>query len=255
MIEVNQNGNYLGILERLKVCRNLKTGSGQFQIILTRFNENGVLSKDILLLSQIVDIDNIILSDYIGGLINSDQSVGFLSIKDSNKQANTFTYVIEIIKPAKSLIVLGAGHVGRWVAIIGSMLGLSTILIDDRKEFLIEQNIDNFSFSTLLCAFNEYSNSVDITQNTAIVIVTRGHQFDEICLRVAIQSEARYIGMIGSRRRTLAIINSLKQDDLTIEESHRLEGLHAPIGLAIGAKTPQEIAISILAQIIQVMNG
>jgi xanthine dehydrogenase accessory factor len=91
-----------------------------------------------------------------------------------------------------------------------------------------------------------------IAQATHIVIVTRGHKHDEICLREVIQKPARYIGMIGSRRRTTTIREHLRREGAAAEFLRRV---HAPIGLDIGAQTPEEIALAILAEIVLVRRG
>ena len=100
--------------------------------------------------------------------------------------------------------------------------------------------------------FAEALQSLRITRATHVVIVTRGHRHDEICLREVIAKPARYIGMIGSRRRTTTIRERLKNEGVAPELLRRV---HAPIGLDIGAQTPEEIAVAILAEIVLVRRG
>jgi xanthine dehydrogenase accessory factor len=100
--------------------------------------------------------------------------------------------------------------------------------------------------------YDTASRKLELSSNSAVVIVTRGHQYDEACLRSVIRSEARYVGMIGSRRRVLAVLDRLSREGFSREELSRL---HAPIGLKIGARSPQEIAVSIVAEIINHLNN
>jgi xanthine dehydrogenase accessory factor len=92
---------------------------------------------------------------------------------------------------------------------------------------------------------------VNISTNTAVVIVTRGHQYDELCLKNVIGSSASYVGMIGSRKRVLSVFKKLAGE---VPES-ALKRVHAPIGLSIGARSPQEIAVAIVAEIINHVNN
>jgi xanthine dehydrogenase accessory factor len=93
---------------------------------------------------------------------------------------------------------------------------------------------------------------VEISTNTAVVIVTRGHQYDELCLKNVIASSASYIGMIGSRKRVLSVFKKLAGEG--VSES-ALKRVHAPIGLSIGARSPQEIGVAIVAEIINNANN
>jgi xanthine dehydrogenase accessory factor len=94
---------------------------------------------------------------------------------------------------------------------------------------------------------------LEITTNTYIVLITRGHQFDEPCLREVIHSPAKYIGMIGSRRRIKACFIRFRDEDGIPEEL--LKRVNAPIGLDIGAETPEEIALSIISEVVKVRRG
>jgi xanthine dehydrogenase accessory factor len=96
------------------------------------------------------------------------------------------------------------------------------------------------------------SGKLTISSSTAVVIVTRGHQYDELCLKSVIRSSAAYIGMIGSRKRVLSVFKKLANEGVSERD---LENVHAPIGLRIGARSPQEIAVSILAEIIDQVNN
>jgi xanthine dehydrogenase accessory factor len=104
----------------------------------------------------------------------------------------------------------------------------------------------------LACDFAGIANKLRISAGTAVVIVTRGHQYDELCLKNVIRSSASYIGMIGSRKRVMSVFKKLESEGISGQD---LKRVHAPIGLRIGARSPQEIAVSILAEIVDHVNN
>jgi xanthine dehydrogenase accessory factor len=161
------------------------------------------------------------------------------------------TVAIEIIRPKPSVVVFGAGHVGQAVALIANMIGYAVTAVDDREAFANRNRLPDSRIELVAQPYEQAARAVRITSNTAVVIVTRGHQYDELCLRSVVESRARYIGMIGSRRRVISVFKQLTQSGV---DGRLLERVHAPIGLAIGARSPQEIAVAILAEIIQTFN-
>jgi len=162
------------------------------------------------------------------------------------------TIAIEVIRPKPSVIVFGAGHVGHAVATIANLIGYSVTVVDDRDAFANRERLPDPAITIRAEPFKQAAESVAITSNTAIVIVTRGHQYDELCLRSVIESRARYIGMIGSRRRVISVFKQLTESGV---DPRLLDRVHAPIGLRISARSPQEIAVAILGEIIQTFNG
>jgi len=160
--------------------------------------------------------------------------------------------LIEISRPPLELVVCGGGHVGRAVAIAGRMLDFVVTVIDDRAEFVARDRFPDPTIRLVADDFTRALQSLKITPATHIVIVTRGHRHDEICLQEVIDKPARYLGMIGSRRRTTTIREHLRREGVAAELLRRV---HAPIGLDIGAQTPEEIAIAILAEIVLVRRG
>jgi len=159
---------------------------------------------------------------------------------------------IEVIRPKPSVVVFGAGHVGQAVALMANMVGYFVTVVDDREAFVSRQRLPDPAIELIAERFEIAARTVTINSNTAIVIVTRGHQYDELCLRAVVGSAARYIGMIGSRRRVISVFKQLIDSGVNREV---LDRVHAPIGLSIGAKSPQEIAVAIIAQIIQTFNS
>ncbi len=160
--------------------------------------------------------------------------------------------LFEISRPPLELIICGGGHVGQAVAVAGRFLGFNVTVIDDRAEFAARDKFPDEQVRLIADDFVAALQSLKITPATHIVIVTRGHRHDEICLQEVIAKPARYIGMIGSRRRTTTIRERLKREGVAPE---LLRCVHAPIGLDIGALTPEEIAVAILAEIVLVRRG
>lgn len=160
--------------------------------------------------------------------------------------------LFEISRPPLELIVCGGGHVGQAVARAARLLDFAVTVIDDRPEFASRERFPDGDVRLIAADFIEALRSLRITPASHLVIVTRGHRHDEICLQEAIDKPARYIGMIGSRRRTTTIRERLKREGV---EPELLRRVHAPIGLDIGAQTPEEIALAIMAEIVLVRRG
>lgn len=160
--------------------------------------------------------------------------------------------LFEIARPPLELIICGGGHVGQAVAKVAALLDFRITVIDDRAEFAARDKFPDPRVQLLAEDFVPALRSLRITPATHIVIVTRGHRHDEICLQEVIAQPARYIGMIGSRRRTTTIRERLKREGVP---PALLQRVHAPIGLDIGALTPEEIALAILAEIVLVRRG
>ncbi len=160
--------------------------------------------------------------------------------------------LFELARPPLELLICGGGHVGQAVAKAGRLLDFNVTVIDDRAEFAARDKFPDPAVQLRAQDFVEALRSINITPATHIVIVTRGHRHDEICLAEVLDKPARYIGMIGSRRRTTTIRERLKRAGSAPELLRRV---HAPIGLDIGALTPEEIALAIMAEIVLVRRG
>ena len=162
--------------------------------------------------------------------------------------------LFERIQAEPRLVICGAGHVGAALARLGSLMGYRTALIDDREEFVSRKNFPEENVE--LVAADDWSNAVKAAigngQGVAVAIVTRGHSEDEQCLRAVIGRELDYIGLIGSKRRTNIVLQRLKENGAAEE---RLEKVHAPVGLDIGAVSPEEVALAIMAEIVAVRRG
>jgi xanthine dehydrogenase accessory factor len=163
----------------------------------------------------------------------------------------TLDVFIEPVLPRALLYVFGAGHVSVNLYKVALNAGFDAIVVDDREAYA---NRERFPEAQQLIAedFDQAMAKLSPTESAYIVIVTRGHRDDMRVLRWAVQTKARYVGMIGSKRKTIAIFRELEREGLS---ATLFERVHAPIGLDIGAITPEEIAISITAELIAVRRN
>ncbi len=160
----------------------------------------------------------------------------------------TLEVFVEPVVPVSNLYLFGAGHVAQSLYKVARLAGFDVTVIDDRESYANRERFPE--------ARDIYAEDLDKTmaqlappENSFIVIVTRGHRDDMRVLRWAVEQPARYVGMIGSRRKVLAIYKELEQEGVPRE---KFERVHAPIGLDIGAITPEEIAVAITAEMIAV---
>jgi xanthine dehydrogenase accessory factor len=155
--------------------------------------------------------------------------------------------IAEPYLPESRLIILGGGHIGKPLAEFGAQCGFAVTVADDRPAFANPQRFPRAS-SVFCESFERCFPLLQINPSAFLVIVTRGHRHDMDCLRQALRLEPAYTGMIGSRRRVGAIMKQLADEGYPAD---RLAAVRSPIGLDIGAVTPEEIAIAILAEVIQ----
>ncbi len=165
--------------------------------------------------------------------------------------------LFERIEAEPRLVIAGAGHVGASLARLASLVGYQVTLIDDRAEFLSRELFSSGSEQGIdLVVADDWSEAVHealVTgRGVSVAIVTRGHKQDEDCLRAAISAHPFYIGMIGSKRRTNIVLDKLREEGANEDE---LKKVRAPIGLDIGAVTPEEVALAILAEIVAERRG
>src|SRR4051812_16005138 len=158
---------------------------------------------------------------------------------------------IEPVLPIADLYLFGAGHVSQSVAKVASMAGFSVTVVDDREAYA---NRERFPDAQQIIAqdFEKALATIEPGENSYIVIVTRGHRDDMRILRWAVDTPARYIGMIGSKRKVISIYKQLEKEGIAAE---KLARVYAPVGLDIGAITPEEIAIAIVAEMIGIRRG
>jgi xanthine dehydrogenase accessory factor len=172
-----------------------------------------------------------------------------LDIPDAGGRLQIF---FEVMPAPPKLIVVGAGHIAVPLAKIAKIVDFHVTVIDDR---LLYANRERFpdADEVLVGDMAQMLKEMTITPSCYIVLITRGHKYDEPCLREIIHSQAKYIGMIGSRRRIKACFQRFRAEEKIAEEM--IERVYAPIGLDIATETPAEIALSILGEVIKVRRG
>ena len=162
----------------------------------------------------------------------------------------TLEVFVEPILPQPMLYIFGGGHVSMALAKSASSVGFGIAVIDDRETFA---NAQRFPMAQeIYTTYEEAFEKMHPNASSYLVIVTRGHRDDLRCLQWAVATGARYIGMIGSKRKVLSVYKALEKEGIPLEQ---FAGVHAPVGLHIGALTPEEIAISITAELIAVRRN
>lgn len=163
----------------------------------------------------------------------------------------TVTLFVEPLQVRVTLLVIGCGHVGKSLAQLGKWAGFRVVVSDDRTDYCSAENIPGMD-EYIVCKPGEITQHVQINPKTYVAAVTRGLPVDENLLPALLETNAAYLGLIGSRRRWALTAKALTDKGVTQEQ---LERIHAPIGLELQAETPEEIAISILAEIIMIQRG
>lgn len=158
---------------------------------------------------------------------------------------------VEAVLPEPELLIVGAGHIAVPLARMAKGLGFRVVVLDDRAAFANAQRFPEAD-RVIAASIPSTIRGYPLTPDTYLVLVTRGHQLDQEALKLAIHAPLGYVGMIGSKRRVRAVLEHLRRHGVPEE---RLAAVHAPIGLAIGAETPAEIALSILAEIVAVRRA
>jgi xanthine dehydrogenase accessory factor len=172
-----------------------------------------------------------------------------LTLPGTDCKAEVF---FEILPAVHKAIILGAGHLAIPLVKFAKILGFHITVIDDRVMYANRERFPDVE-EVLVGDMAETLRGIEITPQTYIVLITRGHQYDEPCLREVIHSPAKYIGMIGSKRRIKACFLRFRDEEGIPEEL--LKRVYAPIGLDIKAESPEEIALSIIAEMVKVRRG
>ncbi|MEE2880607.1 MAG: XdhC family protein [Chloroflexota bacterium] len=150
-----------------------------------------------------------------------------------------------------TLVMVGGGHVGKATADLAHVLGYRVLIVDDRPEFANEQRFP-YADEITVTNYETWSENISVNVNSFIVVATRGHRYDDMALESALSTNSRYIGLLGSKRKTLMIYQRLLEQGISLD---RLRDVKAPIGLDIGGLTPEELAVSIMSEIIMVRRG
>ncbi len=158
---------------------------------------------------------------------------------------------IDVLAETLKLVILGGGHVGEKLGALAAFMGVPHWVVDDRAEYASAKRFPN-ARQAIVGQPSTALGSLNIDANTAIAIVTRCHGFDLRCLVSALPTKAFYIGMIGSRAKTKRLFDACESKGLSPAEDPRV---HAPIGLDLGGRTPEAIALSIMAEIMRLRHG
>jgi Xanthine and CO dehydrogenases maturation factor, XdhC/CoxF family len=158
-------------------------------------------------------------------------------------------YLIEPIFNNESVYILGAGHVAQKIADITKMLDFKTIVLDDREEFANRERFKTADEVKVIPSFDNLLNHITVDCRSYIIIVTRGHAFDKEVLSQMLKTDAKYIGMIGSKTKRDVVYKCLLNEGYSIKD---MERVYCPIGLSIFAQTPEEIAVSIAGELVRI---
>lgn len=170
---------------------------------------------------------------------------------DFEYDGENYRCFFETIAPTPQAVIFGAGHISQPLAEMLKMLDFRVVIVDDRPDFANSKRFPHAA--RVICdSFTKAAGTICFDANTAVIIVTRGHRCDIECLKMVLPFGTKYLGMIGSRRRVQTILNGLIEDGA---DQERVKEIRSPIGLDIGAQTPAEIAVSIVAEIIADFRG
>jgi len=155
---------------------------------------------------------------------------------------------VQLVTPA--MIIVGAGHIAVPLSQMAKILGFSLTILDDRPDYANHERFPNAD-EILVGPFEERLQKIPLHSQSYVVLITRGHAYDRECLRAVLGRGAAYIGMICSLRRKASTFGLLQQEGYSSEQ---LQEIYAPIGLDIGGETPEEIAVSIISEIVALRN-
>ena len=160
-------------------------------------------------------------------------------------------YFIEAYTTPPQLVICGGGHVSKAIAPLAKSLGFRLFITDDREEFA---NKERFPEADIVVPLKpeEGLPKLPINANTFIVVATRGHRYDNVALESAAKTPARYVGLMGSKRKTILIYEDLIRNGMPLE---RVKEIRSPVGLDIHARTPEEIAVSVMAEVLMFRLG
>src|SRR5215217_1615280 len=225
---------------------------GEIAVVVTLVNGPGSIGAKLLVQ------ENGATSGSLGDLDSwaVERAPDFLASREETRMfsVNETSLLFERLQPAPRLVVCGAGHVGASLARIAAFTGYHTTLIDDRAEFLKRERFPEEEIELLVA--DDWSSAVRKAvrngRGVSVAVVTRGHNEDEQCMHIAVETNPDYLGLIGSKRRTSIVIDRLRDAGVSEEQ---LAKIHAPIGLDIGAVSPEEVALAILAEIVADRRG
>lgn len=178
--------------------------------------------------------------------------INFKNLKMTTLSVNKVQYLVEPVLSNEMVYIFGAGHVAQKLAVMAEMVDFKTIVLDDRHEFANRERFKDVDDIIIIESFDNIFKHIEINKESYIIIVTRGHAYDKEVLAQALKTDAKYIGMIGSKTKVKHIFSKLVEEEFLQSDTERV---FAPIGLDIHAQTPEEISVSIIAQMIKIRRG
>ena len=191
----------------------------------------------------------------------AQRAILFLESRDETKMISVsevatdeILLLFERIQPLPRLIVCGAGHVGTALAKLGEFVGYHTTLIDDRAQFVQPDRFPGAQIELIVAEdwTQAVKDAIGSGRGVAVAVVTRGHNQDEECMEAIMATSPDYVGLIGSKRRTNIVLENLRRNGAS---EAQLKNIRAPIGLDIGAVSPEEVALAIIAEIVAERRG
>ena len=158
---------------------------------------------------------------------------------------------IEPVLPQPVAVIFGAGHISKSLSKLATLAGFATVIIDDRAAFATRERFPEAS-EVHAAEYEQVFPQLAVNGSSYLIVVTRGHKDDARVLRLAAASPARYVAMVGSKKKVIELVGALERDGVP---AAALERIHAPMGLDIGAVTPEEIAVSVVAEMIAVRRN
>ena len=239
----------LAVFSRLSGMRN----DGNDCTLLRRIDRSGEVTR-YALDDRTEEIALLQLFDGLPKELILDTGVFLQSLQRSHREesvgriaAQGGELIIQPIVGIQPLIIFGGGHVGRCLSKIAAATGFAVTVVDDREEYATPGRFPEAAH-TVSRPWNEAFSEIAITTSTSIAIVTHVHESDKAVLRLVIKTPARYIGMIGSGKKVAATYNGLRKEGIAVQAFKRV---HAPVGLDLGAVTAEEIAVSIVAELVR----
>lgn len=240
--------------QHIPLFREIKSvrDEGDDGVLLTIVGHDGIVKR-----KEFIKIHTGVVEHWSNGLVNELRVVSEDVLK-SHHRNETYRHtltdgeaILEPITGAPSLIIFGGGHVSKYISRAAAMVGFRVTIIDDRPTFASKQRFPEAA-RVLGVDYLDAFAQLTIKPSTYMVIVTRGHRHDEEILERALQTPAKYIGMIGSRRKVLTTYEHLVERGTPVET---LKRVHAPMGIELGAITAEEIGISVVAELIKIRRG
>ena len=214
--------------------------NGKKGILIT--NLNGKLEKTLVDEDMTITGDDIKIWDTNSFFQNNINKIHPQTVEDN---------LIETIHPSPLLYIFGAGHISQFIAPLANTIGFQVVIIDDRSEFANKERFPD-AHELIVKDFQEVFNQLKFSGEEFVVIVTRGHQYDRDVLEESLKRKTKYLGMIGSKMKVKMILEQMRK--LGYDEE-KVDNVYSPIGLSINADTPQEIAVSITAELIKVRRN